>query len=378
MPTCMMTFNQMKQYGIKVEPRGLISGWQYLLASVLSLAAAFTVGGILLIGVGVNPIATYAAMLSGALGSFSQWRVGEFYNISETLVKMIPILMNSLAVLVAFRMRFWNIGANGQFAMGAMAASGVALFGREVFPWLPESMIIPSMMICGWLAGAIWGLVAAALKAYMNVNEIISTLMLNYIAVLFVEHLYFGPWQDPQGMGFPGTEVFPEYALLGRIFGRVHYGLVFGLLLAVILWALLDYTYLGYEVKVIGRNLNTARYAGMPLTRNILIIMFLSGGIAGLAGMSEVSGLAHRLQQGVISGYGNTAIIVAWLSNLNIWSTLIISFLMAVLIVGGDQIQITMRLPASVALVFQGLILFSILLVDFFVKYRVRIVRKVE
>lgn len=374
----MTFFNQLKQYTIKIEPRGLISGWQHLLASVLSLLVAFIVGGILLIAVGVNPIDTYGAMLSGALGNIPQWRVGEFYNISETLVKMIPILMSSLAVLVAFRMRFWNIGANGQFAMGAMAASGVALFGKQLIPWLPESMIIPLMILSGWMAGAVWGIVAAALKAYLNVNEIISSLMLNYIAVLFVEHLYFGPWQDPQGMGFPGTEVFPDYALLGRIFGRVHYGLIFGLILAVLLWIFLEYTYFGYEVKIIGRNLKTARYAGMPLVRNILIIMFISGGIAGLAGMSEVSGLSHRLQQGVISGYGNTAIIVAWLSNLNIWSTLIISFLLAVLIVGGDQIQITMRLPASIALVFQGLILFSILVVDFFVKYRVRIIRKAE
>lgn len=358
-----------------IEPRLNHSGWQLALSRILSIFLAFIMGGLLLIIVGVNPINTYLAMINGAFGSFHQWLRGDFYNISETLVKTIPILITSLAVLVAFRMRFWNIGIDGQFAMGAMAASGVALFGKQLFPWLPEILFLPLMVVFGWLAGALWGLIAAILKAIFDINEILSTLMLNYIAVLYVENLYFGPWQDPQGMGFPGTAKFPSYSFLPRFFGRVHLGLIIGLFLAFILWIILEKTNFGFEVKVIGQNLKTAKYSGMPLFRNIILIMFLSGGIAGLAGMVEVSGLSHRLQQGIIGGYGNTAIIVAWISNLNIWNSIIISFLMAALFVGGDQIQITMQLPGSVALVLQGLIIFSILFGEFFIRYRVKIVK---
>jgi simple sugar transport system permease protein len=213
------------------------------------------------------------------------------------------------------------------------------------------------------------------LKAYLQVNEIITTLMLNYIAILWLQHLYYGPWKDPQGFGFPGTAQFPQYAWLPRLTGRVHWGLILAVIAAVLLWLVLDRTRWGYEIRLIGENQTAARYAGISITRNIVLVMLLSGGLAGLAGMVEVAGISHRLQQGLAVGHGFTAIIVAWLAKLNPWGVLLVAFLLAALLVGGDQIQIVMGLPASVALVLQGAILFFMLGGDIFSRYRLRIIR---
>jgi simple sugar transport system permease protein len=231
------------------------------------------------------------------------------------------------------------------------------------------------MVIAGIVAGAIWGLIPALLKAYLKVNEIIITLMLNYIAILWVQYLYYGPWKDPQGFGFPGTAQFPEYTWLPRILGRVHWGLVFAVVAAFLIWLVLDRTRWGYEIRLIGENATAARYAGVSLARNIMLVMFLSGGLAGLAGMAEVAGISHRLQQGLAVGNGFTAIIVAWLAKLNPWGVLVVALLLAALVVGGDQIQIVMGLPASVSLVLQGAILFFMLGGEIFTRYRLRLIR---
>jgi simple sugar transport system permease protein len=203
------------------------------------------------------------------------------------------------------------------------------------------------------------------------------------VAILWIQYLYYGPWKDPQGFGFPGTAPFPEAAWLPRLkdtswlpqavdTGRVHYGLFLAILAAILIWILLDRTRWGYEIKVIGENPRAARYAGISIVRNILLVMILSGGLAGLAGFSQVSAISHRLQQGIVVGDGYTAIIVAWLARLNPFGVLLVALLLAGLFVGGDQIQITMGLPASVALVLQGAILFFVLGGNFFTQYRIR------
>ncbi len=335
-----------------------------LVVPVASFVLALLFGAVLLWAAGANPWATYKAM---ALGAF-----GTRYAVTETLVKATPLMLTGLAVSIAFRMLFWNIGAEGQLAMGGFAAAGVALFWADK---IPAPLLLPTMVVIGFAAGALWGLIPAALKAFIGVNEIITTLMMNYIAILWVEYLYYGPWKDPQGYGFPGTAQFPEAAWLPRLTGRVHLGLVFALVAALFLWLLLDRTKWGYEIRVIGENPNAARYAGISLARNILLVMLLSGGLAGLAGMAEVAGIAHRLQKGLTVGYGYTAIIVAWLAKLNPWGVLLVAVLLAALLVGGDQIQISMGLPAAVALVLQGAILFFMLGGEIFVRYRVRLVR---
>jgi len=353
---------------IRFEKRLTPSRLFSLFMPVISLLLSLLVAGLLLKIVGADPIRTYRAMIIGAFGSK--------YSLSETLVKAIPLMLCGLAVSVAFRMHFWNIGAEGQLAMGGIAAAGVALFLPLRMPGLPNWAVLTLTAAAGLMAGAAWGLIPAVLKAYLRVNEIIITLMLNYIAILMVEYLFYGPWKDHKGYGFPGTAEFPAAAWLPRLPGtRVHMGLLFAFLAALFIWFVLARTKWGYEIRLIGENPRAAVYAGIGLVRNTLLIMALSGGLAGLAGMAEVTGIAHRLTKGLTVGYGFTAIIVAWLAKLNPWAILLVSFLLAGLLVGGDQIQITMGLPASVALILQGAILFFMLGGEMFTQYHLIVER---
>ncbi len=233
------------------------------------------------------------------------------------------------------------------------------------------------MIIASVLAGAFWGLVPALLKSYLKVNEIITTLMFNYVAILWYQHLFTTAWKDPEGFGFPGSALIPEFTWLPKISGRLHWGLILALLAALLVWVVLGKMRWGYEIRLIGENPEAARYAGVSLIRNIILVMVLSGGLAGLAGMIEISGISHRLQHGLDVGNGFTGIIVAWLAKLNPFGVIIVAILMAALLVGGEQIQISMGLPASVALVLQGAILLFVLGGEVFTRYRVRTIRRV-
>jgi general nucleoside transport system permease protein len=336
-----------------------------VLVPVGSLILALLFGALILALAGANPWETYKAMAIGAFGSG--------YAFSETIVKAIPLMLCGLGVSVAFRMLFWNIGAEGQLVMGGFAASGVALFLPQQIPNIQSWQLVLLMALAGFAGGAIWGLVPALLKSFLKVNEIIVTLMMNYVAVLWIEYLYYGPWKDPQGYGFPGSAPFPKIGWLPRWPGtRVHLGLAAALVAAIVLWLVLSRTKWGYEIRVIGENARAARYAGMNLTRNILLVMVISGGLSGLAGMAEVAGISHRLQTGLAVGYGFTAIIVAWLAKLHPIGVLAVAVFLAGLVVGGDQLQITMGLPASVASILQGAILFFMLGGAFLGEYRVR------
>ena len=349
---------------IVFEKRLTRSRWAAVLVPICSVILALGVGALILIIFGINPLRAYQVMLQGSLGSG--------YAVSETLVKAIPLMLTGLGISIAFRMLFWNIGAEGQLAMGGIAAAYVALFLSDR---LPPLLVIPMMFVLAALAGALWGLIPAVLKAAIGVNEILTTLMMNYIAILLVEYLYLGPWRDPEGYGFPGSAPFPEVAWLPRLTGRVHAGLIIAILAAALLWFILARTRWGYEIRVIGENARAARYTGISIGRNVVLVMLLSGGLAGLAGMAEVAGLTRRLY-GLTVGYGYTAIIVAWLANLNPWGVLLVAFLMGALLVGGDQIQIAMQTPAAVALALQGAILFFVLGGSIFVNYRVRVIRR--
>jgi general nucleoside transport system permease protein len=348
-------------------PRRL--AWTVPLAS---MTAALLVAALLLILVDTSPREAYSAMLAGAFGS----RLA----LTETLVRAIPLILTGLSVAVAFRMLFWNIGAEGQLVIGGITASGVALFVPELIPGIPQTpwVYLPLMVVAAMLAGALWGLGPALLKSFLGVNEIITTLMLNYIAILFYQYLFTDPWKDPAGFGFPGSAEFPQYAWLPRMSGRLHIGLFLGLAAAVLVWFVFTKTRWGYEITLIGENEQAARYAGVGIMRNIIAVMILSGGLAGLAGMAEVAGISHRLQNGLSVGNGFTGIIVAWLAKLDPLRVVLVAILMAALFVGGDQIQISLGLPASLALVLQGLILLFVLAGDIFTRYRLRLVRTRE
>jgi simple sugar transport system permease protein len=354
----------------RLEPSRRIA----ILVPIVSFVLALLVGGILLLAAGADPIETYRAMLDGAFGST--------YARSETVLRAIPLMLTGLAVSIAFRMLFWNIGAEGQLVMGAIATAWVPLFLLND-SGLSAGVLLVIMGVASFAAGAVWGLIPAALKAYLKVNEIITTLMLNYVAILFLDYLYTGPWKDKAGFGFPGTASFKEVAALPRLpqdlgFGRVHVGLIVALVAAVVLWLVLQRTKWGYEIRVIGENPEAARYAGISLMRNILLVMIVSGGLAGLAGYGQVAGIAYRLQKGIAVGDGFTAIIIAWLAKLHPIGVVIVAVLMAALTVGGDQLTITMGLPAAMSRVLQGAILFFVLGGDIFVRYRLRFVRTAE
>lgn len=340
---------------VPVPPRGSVA-----LVTLGSLLAALVFGGLLLALSGENPLTVYQAMLGGALGSWN--------GVAETLVKTTPLLLAGLGVAVAFRMQLWNIGAEGQLYFGAIFATWMALF---LAPGAPGWLLVPLMIVAGMIGGGLWGLIPGALRAYFGASEIITSLMLNYVAILFSDYLIHGPWRDPQAFGFPGSPTFPDAAWLPN-WGttRVHLGLLIGLVAAMLLWLLLRRTRWGYEISVMGENPRAALYAGMPMTRTILLVMALSGALAGLAGMSEVAGIGHQLQRNLSPGYGYAAIIVAWLARLHPFGAILVAFLLAALTVGGDQLQMTIGLPAAIAPMLQGTILFFLLGGDILTRYR--------
>ncbi len=370
----------MLPFSLKFEKRLEKSRLASILVPIVSLLLAFMFGAILLRVAGASPLETYKAMLSGAFGTPSQWQDGQFYNMTELLVKAIPITLTGLSVAVAFRMLFWNIGAEGQLVMGGLGAAAVALFFPSLFPFIPQSpwVYLPLMLLFAVLAGAAWALIPALLKAYLRVNEIITTLMFNYIAILWYQFLFTTAWKDPEGFGFPGSALIPDYTFIPRISGRLHWGVLLAIGAAFLVWIIMDKTRWGYEIRLIGENPNAAKYAGVSIVRNIILVMLLSGGLAGLAGLVEISAISHRLQHGLSLGYGFTGIIVAWLARLNPWGVLLVAVLLSALLVGGEQIQITMGLPASVSLVLQGAILLFVLGGDIFTRYRLKVVRRIS
>jgi simple sugar transport system permease protein len=340
-------------------PRVLV--WTMPLASVV---LALLVGALFLRLTGSNPAEVYGMMLRGAFGSR--------YGTTETLVKAIPLMLCGLGVGIAFRMLLWNIGAEGQLYMGAFAATWVCM----TFPGWPAYLLLPVMVAAGCLAGGLWALLPALPRAYLRTNEVITTLMLNYVAILWVSYLVHGPWRDPAGLNFPLTRPFPRSAWLPTFPGtRVHVGLIVAVVAAAVLSLVLWRTRWGYEVRVIGESARAARYAGMDVERNILLVMFLSGALAGLAGMCEVSGVIHRLQHQISPGYGYSAIIVAWLARLNPWAVLAVAVLFGALLVGGYAVQLA-GIPAAVAYMLQGTILFFVLGGDFFTRYRICLVAR--
>ena len=315
--------------------------------------------GMFLLLNGHDPFKVYSAMFYGV--------VSTSYGVTETILKAIPLAIAGLGLGLAFRMRLWNIGGEGQLHMGAFAATGVAL----AIPDKPIWVVLPLMFVAAGLAGGFWALLPAVPRALWGVNETITTLMWNYVAIFWVDYLVYGPWRDPEGFNFPLTATFSPSATLPSLGGsRVHAGLLIALILAVILYFVIYRTKWGYELRVIGHSEEAARYAGMNIRRQIVLVMVVSGFICGLAGMSEVSGLVHRLRPGFSPGYGFTAIIIAWLAKLNPLATLLVAFLFGALQTGGYIIQ-TSGISANLVSVLQGILLFFILGGEILLKYRI-------
>ncbi|MBF7096438.1 ABC transporter permease [Alkalibacter mobilis] len=342
---------------MRIAKRSELTKVQIVLVRLAAVVGALIFGGVFLIILGENPLTIYTSMIDGGLGSFFRFR--------ETVNLTIPLLITSLGVMVAFKMRFWNIGAEGQIFMGAFAASYFALN----FAYLPKIVLLPLMGLAAMVSGGIWLLIPAWFKAKFGTNETLFTLMLNYIALKWVTYLQYSLWKDPAGMGFPKIPSFEENALLPKILG-IHVGWVIALLLIYLAYIYLNHTKTGYEIAVIGESEDTARYAGIDIKRVILKTMFLSGGICGLVGMIQASGISGTLSVDLSGGVGFTAIITAWLSGLNPVMVGIVSFLFAMLRQGGSFIQTAYEIPASAAEILQALILFFVLASEFFVRYK--------
>lgn len=339
--------------------------WLALLSPFVLMLLALLIGALLLTLAGANPWQLYQRMATTAFGSAYGW--------SDTTIKATPLILAGLGVAFAFRLRLWNIGAEGQLFLGAFFATGVAL---HLLPAeTPKPLMLTAMALAGFLGGALWGLIPGLLKARLNVNEIITSLMLNYVAVLWNNYFIYGPWSE---RGFGLTPQYPKSAWLPRLtdyaatfpFLRgltAHLGILLALVLALLFWWLWRYTKWGFALTVIGDNPQAARYAGIPLASNIIAVMALSGGLAGLAGMSEVAGVVHRLQERFSPGYGFTAIIIAWLAKLNPLAIILVAYLFGGLLVGGDEIQ-----PAGIAQMLQGVILFVMVGGEMLLQYRLR------
>jgi len=346
-----------KGFRLEIDPVGKDAPWWVSLAAVV---LAFALVAVFIVVSGKDPVRVYTKMVTGALGS-------EF-GLTETLVKAIPLMLCGLGVSLAYRIQVWNIGAEGQFVAGAIAATAVIVY----LPGLPFWVALPLMALVGVAAGALWGLFTALPKVFFNVNELIISLMLNYVALLALDFFVFGPWRDPHGMNFPGTRPFaPDETLPVLGATRLHLGLVFGLAAVAVTAVLVQFTRWGYELRLIGANPEAARHAGINIKAHVIIVMLVSGGLAGLAGMAEVSGVTHRLLYGISPGYGYTAIIVAWIARLNPFGIVVSSVLFGALIVGGYSVQ-TIGLPSSISSLLQGAVLFFLIAGSILGKVRIR------
>src|SRR5512142_917492 len=371
MTTTASKLTKRTHYRIRLEPRLTEPPrWYSALVSLGAIVVALILGGIVITFAGGNPLASYIHIAKASFGG-----VGV---LSDTIVKATPILLTALACAVAFRMKLWNIGAEGQFVMGAWGASAIVLF--PILPaGTPRWIFIPVMILAGMAAGAVWGFIPGYLKAKFNVNEIISSLMLNYISVAWINFWIFAVWTEG---GFQMSAKFPENAWLPRLLDyssqfpilrglTTHLGLLLGVIAAIILWLVIYRSRGGYEIRLIGDNPQAAQYAGINIARNTVLVMMLSGALAGLGGMSEVTGVVHRLQTSPIAaGYGFTGIIVAWLAKLNPLVVILVSILFGALLLAGREIQ-----PSGVPKMIQGIILVCLIASDFLLRYRVRIVR---
>jgi simple sugar transport system permease protein len=330
-----------------------------LLAGLLAVSVVFALNR-------VNPA---VAIYSIFKGSFGSW-----YGIKETITKSIPLILIGSGLALAYKAKFWNIGAESQLLVGAIFATWA---GLNLGPHLPAVVIVPLMFILAFIGGGLWGAVPAVLKVKFGINEVISTLMLNYIAAEFVKYLVVGPWKGATKGGYPYTDDLPAQAILRPLpLSRISpVLLIIAIAAALILGWLVYRSRFGYEVRVIGENPHAARYSGINFFRTSILLMVISGGMAGLAGAGELMSIHLCLSYPATlsAGYGFTAIIVAWLARLNPAFTIVSGIFFAGIVVGGDAIQISMGMPAATVNVFNGMILVFLIMGDFFISHRVRI-----
>ena len=349
--------NKVNEAPVRILKRAELPANKALMLRLGAFVLSLGVGGLFIMTLGHSPILIYKTIISGAFRSKLA--------IQGTVKLMIPMLIASLGIILAFKMRFWNIGAEGQITMGAAFATYFALYHSGWNHWL----LIAVMLVAGIVGGGLWGLLPAYFKTKYGTNETLFTLMLNYIAMYIVKYLRDGPWMDPELQGYTAIARFSKNATLDKVFG-VHFGWILALILLVIVFIYMRYSKHGYEIAVVGESQDTARYAGMNVKKIILRTMFLSGAVCGLCGMIQATGADITLTPSVAGGVGFTAIIIAWLARLDARTIFVISFLFSVLEKGSSVVQSTYGISTNCADVLQGIILFFVLGCEFFVNYR--------
>lgn len=343
----------------KIIQRGDISKQRSLLITLLSILAGLVAIGLFLAILGYNPVDVFTNIILGSLGSSMR--------IKETINKMMPLLLCSLGVLISFKLSFWNIGAQGQATIGAFFTALVAL---NIPDTMPGIIVIPLMILVGFVGGALWASISSILKVRFGTNETISTLMLNYTAIKFIQYLQYGPMKDPNSTGFPKIPNFPDNALIPKITG-INPMVFLALIVAVLVHIFLNHTKKGFEIDVAGRSPATARYSGMNAKTITLLAIAISGGICGLTGFALSSTVERTLSYTIAGSYGFTAVITTWLSQLSVPFTIVSCFLFAALMQGADYIQLSLKVPSSLSDVIMGVILFFVLASEFFKKYKI-------
>jgi simple sugar transport system permease protein len=345
----------------RLEPRGLKSEFWTYGSPILAIVLTIVTMCILFAIMGAPPISAIETFLIQPILSVT--------GISSLLVRAAPLIMIAIGLSFCYRANVWNIGGDGQFTMGAIAGGGVALM------LLPNAgfWFYPIVLILGILGGMFWGGIVAFLKLHFNANEILTSLMLNYIAQLVLVWLVTGPWRDPQGFGFPQSAMFGAGATTPN-FGTttIHLGCLLAPLLAIAVWQIMARSVLGFQLKVVGQAPRAARYAGFSNAKLTWIALLVSGGLSGLAGIIEVTGPIGQLTTGITPGYGYTAVIVAFLGRLHPIGVIFAGLLLALSYLGGDAAQINLNLPNSITGIFQGVLLFYLLGADILILYRIK------
>lgn len=339
------------------------SGLMAAISPLIAFGLTLILGAIIFLAIGKPP--------GAALYAYFVAPLTELWSLHELAIKATPLIIIAVGLSVAYLSNNWNIGAEGQFIMGGIFGSLIPILA----PGFQNVLTLPLMILFGILGGMAWGAIPAFLKTRFNTNEILTSLMLVYVAQLFLDWLARGWLRDPQGYAFPGSIRFSPAATLPEIApsqGGAHYGLVFALVVAVALWFVMTRTLKGFEVRVMGASPRAGRFAGFSSKRMTFFAFLLSGGLAGLAGISEVSGAIGQLRETISPGYGFTAIIVAFLGRLNPLGAVVAGFVLALTYLGGEAAQISLGISDKLARVFQGLLLFLVLACDTLIYYRVR------
>lgn len=351
---------------LSLQPRDKPARIMLYLSPVLAALLSIIGVSILFAALGQNPIQALGILFFSPFDSL--------YGLAELGLKATPLLLCAIGIAVGCRADVWNIGAEGQFTLGAIAGAGVALaYGGQDHAWL-----IPAELLAGIAGGMAWAAIPALLKTRYNAHEILTTLMLTYVAIQLLGYLVHGPWRDPEGYSFPQTRQFEADAMLPMLVPetRLHIGALFALAAVPLGTLLLGRTLMGFQIRVVGLAPAAARYAGFSRNQIVWFCLLLSGGMAGLAGICEVAGPDGQLTPIISPGYGFAAIIVAFLGRLHPVGILFASLLMATLYLGGEALQVSLQLPVAATGVIQGMLLFFLLGCDVFINYRVRLLRR--